>query len=270
MIEVPNVVVVVAHPDDEIIWFSSLLDQCKSVVVCFGPSATSKKSWDNGRTVLMDSYPLAKVKFLKIRQSDAFEAANWDNPKETDSGLHLRPRRIRTLYERNADELLRLLETELQRESVVFTHNPWGEYGHAEHVQVFRVLSKLKEKLGFGLFVDGYVSKTTLNLMSQHAHTLRDEPLVRSTDRSLAHRLKDLYINHECWTWVADYEWPEREIFYRISQPSDQQIKSVPSTSISLNYITKDNVNRSFLRQTVRKALPSSVRSAIKRARHLD
>src|SRR6202030_399361 len=100
-----------------------------------------KQSWDSGRDVLMETYPLTKVGFLKLRQSDAFDAANWNKPKEADSGLQLqrRRRRTRSLYGRNAEKLLRILEVELKHESLVFTHNPWGEYGHEEHVQVFRI-----------------------------------------------------------------------------------------------------------------------------------
>ena len=135
---------VFAHPDDEILWFSSILHQCRSVLVCFGPSATSKESWDGGRAVLMETYPLTKVRFLKVRQSDAFLAANWNKPKEADSGLQLRRRS--SLYEKNAEKLLPILEAELKYETLVFTHNPWGEYGNEEYVQVFRVLDEIKRK----------------------------------------------------------------------------------------------------------------------------
>ena len=72
----------------------------------------------------METYPLTKVRFLKLRQSDAFEAANWNKPKETDSGLQLRRRS--SLYETNAEKLLRILEVELKHESVSFYTQPVG------------------------------------------------------------------------------------------------------------------------------------------------
>jgi LmbE family N-acetylglucosaminyl deacetylase len=266
MIQIQKAVLVVAHPDDEILWFSSILDHCKSVLVCFGASATSKQSWDSGRAVLMETYPLAKVRFLKVSQSDAFDAANWNQPKEADSGLQLRRRRRRTrsLYRINAEKLLRILEVELKHESLVFTHNPWGEYGHEEHVQVFRVLMELKEKLGFDLFVNSYVSHRSVNLMSRCMHSLGGNPLVRETDRMLAHRLKNLYVENDCWTWIADYEWPEHESFYRVIRPSEG-IELRTSASFPLNYITFD-FNESVVTKIARKALPASARSRIKRA----
>jgi len=258
-----NAILVVAHPDDEILWFSSILDQCKRVLVCFGPSATSKQSWDSGRATVMETYPLTKVEFLKVRQSDAFDAANWNRPTEADSGLQLR-RQTRLRYERNAEELLRLLEPRLKRESLVITHNPWGEYGHAEHVQVFRVLSKLRERLGFEIVVTGYVSNRSALLMSRHLHAFEGDPILLKTDTTLAHTLKTLYVENDCWTWTADYEWPEYEPFYRlIRQP--EAVESGPSSSFPLNYIGYDFAP-SLFRRVARRYLPLSVKSRIKRA----
>ena len=127
----------------------------------------------------MDTYPLTKVRFLKLRQSDAFEAANWNKPKDAESGLQLRRRS--SLYEENAEKLLSILEVELKHEKLVFTHNPWGEYGNEEHVQVFRVLTGLQEKLGFDLFVTSYVSDRSVKLMSRYVHSLEGNPLMRET-----------------------------------------------------------------------------------------
>jgi LmbE family N-acetylglucosaminyl deacetylase len=266
MVQVQNAVMVVAHPDDEILWFSSILNQCKSVLVCFGPSATSNESWDSGRAVLMETYPLTKVRFLKIRQSDAFEAANWNKPKDADSGLQLRRRS--SLYEKNAEKLLRILEVELKHEKIVFTHNPWGEYGNEEHVQVFRVLTELKEELGFDLFVTSYVSDRSVKLMSRYVHSLEGKPLMRETNTMLIHRLKNLYLENNCWTFLADYEWPEYESFYRVTQP-DERVDLGTSATFPLNYITY-NFNRSQLRKIARKTLPAAVKSHIKRAYNVE
>jgi LmbE family N-acetylglucosaminyl deacetylase len=267
LIQIQDAVMVVAHPDDEIIWFSSILDQCRSVLVCFGPSANSKRSWDSGRAALMESYPLTKVRFLKLRQSNSFDAADWAKPTETRSGLQLR-RRTRSAYAANAEELLHILEAELKHQTLVFTHNPWGEYGHEEHVQVFRILSKLKDKLGFDLYVDSYVSNKSASLMSTCLKSLEGHPLVRETNRPLAHRLKNQYLDNDCWTWTADYEWPEYESFYRVIK-GFEGIGPPLSASVPLNYITGD-FNRSLARKIARKAIPTSLRAGIKRALNIE
>jgi LmbE family N-acetylglucosaminyl deacetylase len=267
MTPIQDAVVVVAHPDDEILWFSSILEQCKRVLVCFGPSATSTESWDDGRAALMDTYPLTKVKFLKLRESDAFGAANWNRPKEADSGLQLRRRR-RSRYQENAGELRRILEVELNQESVVFTHNPWGEYGHEEHVQVCRILWDLKERIGFELFVTSYVSDKSVKLMSKNMHLLEGNPLVRETDTALAERLKKLYLEHDCWTWMDDHEWPQYESFYRIVE-SSEEVQPSALASFPLNYIPY-NLAQGPIRKIASKALPESVKSHIKRTYNVD
>ncbi|WP_445166915.1 PIG-L family deacetylase [Mycolicibacterium sp. Dal123E01] len=257
-----NAVMVVAHPDDEILWFSSILNQCKGVIVCFGPSVNSRETWDEGRAALIKEYPLAKVRFLNLRQSDAFEAANWNKPKESASGLRVR-RGANSRYAKNAEELLRLLEVELQNESVVFTHNPWGEYGHEEHVQVFRILARLQQTIDFDLYVNGYVGNRSIKLMPKCLHLLQSDPFVRKTDTALASQLKDAYVENDCWTWSADYEWPEHEIFYRAGQADEP--KSRTTASMPLSYITR-SLSRRPINKKVRKALPTSVKSYLKRA----
>jgi len=263
VIEIQNAVLVVAHPDDEILWFSSILDQCRSVLVCFGTSAASKHFWDSGRAVVMKTYPLTKVEFLKLTQSEAFDAANWNRPKEADSGLRLR-RRTRPLYEKNAQELRRILEVKLKHESLVFTHNPWGEYGHEEHVQVFKILTQLKDKLGFDLFVNSYVSNRSVQLMSRYAHSFEGSPVVREINRPLAHKLKRLYLDNDCWTWPPHYEWPEYETFYRLKRLAEG-VEPRDLASFPLNYITH-NFKPSPIRRIARNYLPASVKSRIWRS----
>ncbi|AEV71898.1 GlcNAc-PI de-N-acetylase [Mycolicibacterium rhodesiae NBB3] len=260
--DVQNAILVAAHPDDEILWFSSIFDLCKSVIVCYGASASSKESWDVGRAQLMDTYPHGKVRFLKVRQSGGFDAANWYRPEEAESGLRLRGR-VSAVYERNAEDLFRILISNLAPESVVITHNPWGEYGHEEHVQVFRVLQRLQERIGFDLFVDGYVSDRSAKLMKRSLHLLEGAPIVRETDRGLAHQLKNLYIEHDCWTFHDDFEWPEFEVFYRVRQPDGPVQKA--SVSVPLNLISR-SFYVSPIKKLAKKLLPTSVQSAIRKA----
>ena len=45
-------------------------------------------------------------------------------------------------YINNFDILVKKLTFELKDFKNVFTHNPWGEYGHEEHIQVFKAIEK--------------------------------------------------------------------------------------------------------------------------------
>lgn len=264
--DIENAVLVVAHPDDEVLWFSSILDNCKSVLVCFGPSLTSAENCDSGRKLVMDNYPLSKAKFLKIGVAGVLNAANWKNPRQTSSGLDL-SRHASTAYQRNSEDLLRILEAELKSHDVVVTHNPWGEYGHEEHVQVFRVLSRLKESLGFELFVNTYVSNKSAILMAQTQRFLAGEPAVHSTNRAIAQSLKDLYLRNDCWTFDTDFEWPTYETFYSISNGRDTDHSTyAPSTSLLVNYLTRSRGQPAgFLKVIAQKALPMRIKSKIKK-----
>lgn len=210
----------------------------------------------------MDSYPLAKVKFLKLRQASGFDAASWNNPTETLSGLHVHGR-AGAAYDRNAEELIDVLRTELRGEPLVFTHNPWGEYGHEEHVQVFKVLTRLRDSLVFELFVSSYVSNRSAKLMTQSLHRISDDFVTRETDKALARQLKALYTKHDCWTWADDYQWPVHETFYRISEPVDTA-QSGSSASPPLNYITR-HYSLNPMRKLAKRLLPESVVAYIKK-----
>ncbi len=54
---------------------------------------------------------------------------------------------------RNFHRLRDMLRPELEGLDAVVTHNPWGEYGHEEHIQVFRVISAQAEEMGFRVWV---------------------------------------------------------------------------------------------------------------------
>ena len=124
-------------------------------------------------------------------------------------------------------------------------------------------LTRLKEKLGFDLFTTSYVSDRTVKLMSRYVHSFGD-PLMLETNGMLVHRLKNLYLENNCWTFLADYEWPEYECFYRAIQPNKKIELGLPA-SLPLNYITY-KFNRSRTWKIASKTLPTWVKSHIKRA----
>lgn len=265
LLRISDAVIVAAHPDDEILWFSSILDHCKSIIICFGSSATSQEAWDSGRTSLMNSYPMEKVQFLRVRESGAYGTADWRHPRKDASGIGLRT--PNTQYELNAKELACRLRPALALSSYVFTHNPWGEYGNEEHVQVFRVLESLSKELGFRLFVDGYVSNRSFSFMMQNAQSLLPSPLYADTNTTLAGEIRDLYLRHQCWTWVADYEWPAQECFYLVEANSAEQNHAKSTASIPLNYLTK-NFNTTWLERLVARKAPQALMRLVKAFNH--
>ena len=143
---------VVAHPDDEILWFSSVVKNVGHIFFCF-LEVEGDPECSQGRRHALRNLPLKQISALDIKEAGVFGLANWKSPKPTVAGLELRHTdgglRREDVYERNYYELCERLREVLKGYRNVITHNPWGEYGHEEHVQVYRAVKRVQAQLGF-------------------------------------------------------------------------------------------------------------------------
>ena len=235
MLNVSRSVLVVAHPDDEVIFFSSIMAECKRVIICFGPCENASVS--AGRQRIEELYPLKNVSFLNIQESNVYDLADWVSPKLRRFGIEVT--RNATGYERSFQQITRALKQELQNEESVVTHNPWGEYGHEEHVQVFSSLKSLVSEMGYEIYVGNYVSNRSWTLMQKTSQQLMDDAVILATNSSLTLEISSLYINNNCWTWLHDYRWPDKEVFYPICAGNEEvDTASAPTKSVlSLNLL---------------------------------
>lgn len=248
-------IIVVAHPDDEVLWFSSILNKVNEVAICF-LEAKRYPWWSIGRRKSLAEYPLKNISCLNIDQSDVFESADWKNPTITEYGLEIVDKSIPARYERyknNYEELKQRLEKQLVGYRNVFTHNPWGEYGHEEHVQVHRVIKSLQGRMGFDLWYSNYVSKKSFALMRSHLDRFHFEYVAFKTNKSLARDIKGIYIKNKCWTWYGDWEWFKEELFIReVSQGIEGKKKRglpFPTNFIKMNPSSSYNPS---IRQTMK------------------
>lgn len=255
-------IVVVAHPDDEILFFSSLLNQADKVIVCFGPCKDQTVS--QGREALQNQYPLSNVEWLNIQESDTFLSANWQNPKITDVGLSVR--RNQRQYQQNFNNLVKTLKSTLLGCDQVYTHNPWGEYGHEEHISVFKAVCSAIKGTDTKVYVSSYISDRSTPLFNAQKYLLKSPIITAKIPQKLCKQIKDLYITTECWTWDEHYEWPQSEIF----------IEATPSASLAENQASICTANppvmmltssfkRSFLTALLARILPQDVKNSIKK-----
>ena len=77
--------IIVAHPDDEIIFFSSILKSASKIIFCFGPA--QDKIVSSGREKIKKKLPLNNIFFLNLREANVFNEANWRDPKKNYMGL---------------------------------------------------------------------------------------------------------------------------------------------------------------------------------------
>ena len=271
-------IIVVAHPDDEVLWFSSILDKVSEVVVCF-LEAKRFPRWAAGRRKSLEEYPIKNISCLNIVQADVFNTADWENPIATDCGIEIVNRDVPNRHEgyvENFHVLKQRLEKQLEGFRNVFTHNPWGEYGHEEHVQVHRVIKNLQNKLGFDLWYSNYVGPKSFKFMSSYRKRAHFGYVTCETNRALAREIREIYKRNNCWTWYDKWECPKRESFIRESFHSEasQHGRPFPTNLITYTplprYYTRTYARTKRKVKSVAKKLMRTVGIQITRLRVAD
>jgi hypothetical protein len=212
-------VLVVAHPDDEALWFSSILNEVDEVIICF--LDCKSKSWLGlGRKNSLAQHPLKNISCLAIEESEAC-SANWRNPELTKIGIamtrksNLLRRSYNKKYEKNYSKLKEGLGRKLTGYQNVFTHNVWGEYGNAEHIQIYTVIKQLQQTMKFEVWYPNYCSNVSLNLMLKHISGSDSEYVTFETNKELARAIEAVYKNNGCWTWHDGWQGFNEESFKR-------------------------------------------------------
>lgn len=157
-----------------------------------------RRSWGDPelgarRRAALDQHPHPRITCLDIDEAGSFGCADWKNPRPDDVGVafslspDLRGAKRRSKraisavtgsdpapgfsvaadYRRNYALIRSRLADELAAGMNVFTHAPWGEYGHEDHVQVFRVLESLRDEIGFTLGVSNYCTERSFPLAAR-------------------------------------------------------------------------------------------------------
>jgi LmbE family N-acetylglucosaminyl deacetylase len=152
-----------------------------------------------------------KLHCLGLDESETINLAKWPEPTLAPEGLTIAQEKPGEIYRKNFQQLTEKLDSLLSGYDNVFTHNPWGEYGHEEHVQVFRAVEKLGQKTGFNLWVSNYASNKSLALMNATQAGISGTYISSKTDTVTAKAIRDIYRRNGCWTWYEDYTWFDSE-----------------------------------------------------------
>ena len=79
--------IVVAHPDDEILWASSLLINAELIIICFSGIPNNRKISD-ARKELQQKFPLPNTIFLNINQaSNSLIPTDWKSAETSNFGM---------------------------------------------------------------------------------------------------------------------------------------------------------------------------------------
>ena len=197
-------VIVVAHLDDEILWFSSVLEKVDETIACFlaYPSAPSLEQ-GAGCSGISTEY------FVPGDRPGSFNTANWNTRLNHPLASILRTTAPSKFTSRTITGFVRGSRPRCVA-SGICTHNPWGEYGHEDHAGLPRQKAVQTQALTCGsLTIVAIAVRADLD----HIARLNPEYITLPTNRALARDITDLYKKHNCWTWYDDHDWFKDECF---------------------------------------------------------
>ena len=240
-----NSIIIAAHPDDELLWFGAILDRVDQVVLVY-EDFWPKPEVGKARAAVLDNYPRGNVSTLRISEAGTHSCADWNNPRLSDYGIELGfeaqkrdlkqkvkrvigtsnapPCGIAKRYRDNFDRICDMLRPVLRPDMNVFTHNPWGEYGHEDHIQVYRAVEKLRQEIGFTQWMSNYCTERSLPLAMRYFDNADEDFVQLPVDPAFADSVADVYRKHDCWTWADDWKWFPFELYRTAPETmADQQ-----------------------------------------------
>ena len=202
--------IVVAHPDDEVLWFSSLTAKVGRIVMCYGPNPRVAERGEQRRNVIQ-AYPFNTVQFFDLPEPGLWRGRSLGS---VESEL-ARPVQEDPNYR---SSLIYRLRGALQGFTTVFVHNPWGEYGHDDHRRLHAAVMALREEMNLAVYVSNYVERRALGLMDSALNEGVSDIVSFPVDRTEIDPIVQLYQSNSCWTWSQNWGWPKEEHFFRLGQ----------------------------------------------------
>lgn len=175
---------IVAHPDDEIIWFSA---QNFDLIVIVFMGRHDRPLAQQCRELAITEHPLKE----RIILFNIEESGFWKD--------HTRIQQLEASRETLNDCLLKLKKQFYFTE--IFTHNSTGEYGHDDHILVNELVTSIftESQIFFPLNLEnGSEQRTTI---------------VVENDLKFYLAVKEVYIKNKAWTWEYDYMPPTNLYF---------------------------------------------------------
>lgn len=203
---------VVAHPDDEVLWFGSVVARVETLVVCFEDPGDARIAL--GRQRVAQAFP-RPAHWLRIDEPGTWARTPWHDPTYTAHGLQAidppTDQRIADTF----DAVLERLGVLLADATAIFTHNPWGEYGHADHALVHAAVRTLASTRAVPLLCPQIASLTSVRAMMRQPAAW-GPPMSAEVDVGFCQRVRALYAEHGVWTWHDPWDVWTHDVFAQV------------------------------------------------------
>lgn len=177
-----NITYLIAHPDDEVIFGSVLLSRAKKIICCSSDLNNPERQWCKDRKLaLQEIGKLFEAEIICLDYNSEFYRL------PTRSG-----------------ELNKLVDTVLElinKEEFIFTHNPWGEYGHLDHILVHQIARASGRLLAWtDICLEAGWWNCRPNLIGEKVESCEVDSVVYN-------KCKKIYDKYGCWTWSKESVW---------------------------------------------------------------
>lgn len=148
-----NNIMIVAHPDDELLWGGSQLISEKYLVVCVTCGVDKKRE-----TEFIDVMNKLDAPYINLSYPDLTNGKkdNWSNSYD--------------LIKKDIDEIIKYKKMDR-----VVTHNPDGEYGHIHHKLVSKIVTEVASKENLYYFNKYYSDQELKKLENNKCLNIIDE-----------------------------------------------------------------------------------------------
>lgn len=186
-----DITLLIAHPDDEVIFLWPFLNRVNCIVCVSDDSRNPDRVWCKERGKCLE----------EVGQLLGCEVLHWTFSSE----FYRLPTRDKQLY-RIAEALI---DYKLPQTGIVATHNPWGEYGHLDHILCNHIAMTWKWRGDAHerqvLTTDIATEINWLPISTPHHREYGGFCEGDFTlDRALYDRIKAIYDAKGCWTWSFD------------------------------------------------------------------
>ncbi len=172
-----DLTLLIAHPDDEVIFGWPVIDRIRTIVCCSSDRNNPERQWCRERSSALK----------EVAEILGVEVACFDFNSE--------------FYRVNArsGELTNLVEQVLSilPAGEIFTHNPWGEYGHLDHILVHQIARASGRKISYS---DICLKAGWLPVAPWPVAVETPERFCVN-NLELYNKLKAVYDKYGCWTW---------------------------------------------------------------------